>query len=130
VAWQLARFIEAVRSLPADPVVLRRQWLSAYGLARGEAATALSAYARDADPFGRLGREQVSVDVASVVRASPESFRVEWTERRYLAGAAAGASRWTAILTVELEPPRDPETLSRNPLGVYVTHLSWSKELA
>ena len=27
VAWHLARFIEQVRSLPADPIVLRQNWL-------------------------------------------------------------------------------------------------------
>jgi type IV secretion system protein VirB5 len=130
IAWQLARFVEDVRGIPADPVVLRRQWLSAFAFANGEGALALSGYAREAAPFARLGREQVSVQVASVVRASPESFRIEWTESRFAAGAHLGDEHWTAILTVELRPPRDPETLSRNPLGVYVTHLNWTKELA
>jgi type IV secretion system protein VirB5 len=130
VAWHLAQFIEDVRSLPADPIVLRRQWLRAYDYCAGEGAAALNDYARQADPFARLGREQVSVDVSSVVRASPASFRVEWTERHYAAGALTASEHWTAILTDELRPPRDPETLRRNPLGVYVTHLNWSKELA
>lgn len=130
VAWQLARFIEDVRGLPADPVILRRQWLSAYQHARGEAALFLTEAARQADPFAQVGREQVSVQVSSVVRASPESFRVEWTEAHYAAGQLTSSERWTAILTVQLDRPRDPETLSRNPLGVYVTHISWSKELA
>jgi type IV secretion system protein VirB5 len=130
VAWQLAQFIEDVRGVPADPVVLRRQWLRAYGFARGEGALALNAYARDGDPFARVGRDQVSVDVASVVRASPQSFRVEWTERHFSGGAPGAVDRWTAILTVALEPPRDPDALRRNPLGVFVTNLSWTKELA
>jgi type IV secretion system protein VirB5 len=130
IAWQLARFVEEVRGVPADPVVLRRQWLCAYAFASGEGALALSAYARDADPFARVGREQVAVEVRSVVRASPESFRVEWTENHYAAGALAASEHWTAILTVELRPPHDPDTLSRNPLGVYVTHLDWTKEIA
>jgi type IV secretion system protein VirB5 len=130
VAWQLGQFIEDVRGVPADPVVLRRQWLRAYRYARGEGALALSAYAREADPFSRLGREQVSVELSSVVRASPESFRVEWTERHYAGGAPGALERWTAILTVALEAAHDPETLSHNPLGVYVTNLSWTKELA
>jgi type IV secretion system protein VirB5 len=30
IAWHLARFIEQVRSVPADPVIVRRNWLSAY----------------------------------------------------------------------------------------------------
>jgi len=72
----------------------------------------------------------VAVEVRSVVRASPQSFRVEWTENHYAAGALAASEHWTAILTVALTPPKDAETLSRNPLGVYVTHLDWTKEIA
>lgn len=129
VAWHLAQFIEDVRGLPADPVVLRQQWLRAYQYASGQGALSLNDFAREAEPFGRLGREQVSIEVSSVVRASPESFRVEWIERHYAAGALAAVERWTAILSIALRPPRDPEGLRRNPLGVFVTNLSWSKEL-
>jgi type IV secretion system protein VirB5 len=130
VAWRLAEFIREVRSLPADPVVLRENWLRAYASATGSAALALGDHARRADPFARVGREQVAVEVSSVVRASPTSFRVEWVERRYVDGALAGAERWTAILGVALRPPRDPESLRANPLGVFVSALDWSKELS
>ena len=30
IAWHLARFIEQVRSVPADPVIVRQNWLAAY----------------------------------------------------------------------------------------------------
>ena len=30
VAWYLARFIEQVRAIPIDPVIVRQNWLSAY----------------------------------------------------------------------------------------------------
>jgi hypothetical protein len=30
IAWHLARFIEKVRSISLDPVLMRRDWLSAY----------------------------------------------------------------------------------------------------
>lgn len=130
IAWHLAQFINDVRALPSDPVILRQNWLRAYGYAAGEAATSLNEHAREADPFGRIGREQVTVEVASAVRASPSSFRVEWVERRYAAGALVGAERWVAILRVELKPPRTPDALRKNPLGVFVTALSWTKELS
>lgn len=130
IAWHLAQFIEDVRGLPADPVVLRAQWLRAYRYASGEGALALNDYARGADPFARLGKEQVTVAVESVVRASPDSFRVEWRESHFTAGALAASEHWTAILGVELRPPRDPDGLRLNPLGLFVSHLNWTKELA
>ncbi len=81
------------------------------------------------DPFSKLGKMQISVEVSSVIRASPESFRVAWTERRFDNGQLAANERWTAILTVVIEPPRDADRLRKNPLGVYVNAISWSKEL-
>jgi len=130
IAWHLSRFIEEVRSIPADPVVVRRNWLRAYDYTTDEGAQALSAWARTNDPFAEVGRTQIAVDVSSVIRASPSSFRVAWTERRYVEGQLASTERWTAILTVVAQPPRTAEALRKNPLGVFVRALNWSKELA
>ena len=129
IAWTLARFVEQVRSIPSDPVVLRQNWLRAYDYTTDRGAAALNDFARSNDPFARLGEEQVAVDVSSVIRASPDSFRVAWVERRYVDGALADTTRWTAILTVTIQPPTDPERLKANPLGVYVHALNWSREL-
>ncbi|CAG0990886.1 hypothetical protein RHIZO_02246 [Rhizobiaceae bacterium] len=129
IAWHLARFIEQVRSIPADAIIVRQNWLRAYDFTTDRGAMALNDYARSNDPFTRVGKQQVAVDVSSVIRASPESFRVAWTERRYHDGALAETSRWTAILTVVVQPPRDTEKLRANPLGIYVNAINWSREL-
>jgi len=129
IAFHLALMIERVRSLAIDPVVVRKNWLSAYDYVTPRAANTLNAFARDNDPFERIGRETVAVEVTSVVRASDTSFQIRWLERRYLNGALAGTERWTALATVAIEPPRDAETLRKNPLGIYVTDLNWSRDL-
>ncbi len=129
VAFHLARFIEHVRSIPADPVVLREDWLSAYDFAGETGAQALNDYARNHDPFAEVGKFQVAVDVSSVIRASRDSFRIAWSERRYQDGSLIEKSRWSAILTVRIQPPRTPDALRKNPLGLFVTAISWSKEL-
>lgn len=130
IAFHLARFIEHVRSLPADPVVLRQNWLSAYDFASDSGALALNDYAREADPFAQMGKLQASISVSSVIRASKDSFRVAWEERHYRDGSLAETTRWSAILTLSLRTPRTPDALRKNPLGLYVTTINWSKELA
>lgn len=130
IAWHLGRFIEQVRSISADPVVVRDNWLRAYAYATDAGAQALSDHARRNDPFAEIGRVQVGVEISSVIRASPDSFRVAWTERRYVDGQLADTSRWTAILTVAIQPPTTADALRRNPLGVHVKALNWSKELS
>lgn len=130
IAFHLARFIEQVRSVPADPIIVRQNWLRAYDFTTDKGALALSDHARASDPFALVGKVQVAVEVSSVIRASPGSFRVAWTERRYQDGALATTERWSAIVTLVIQPPRDTERLKTNPLGVFVTAINWSKELA
>ena len=45
-------------------------------------------------------------------------------------GQLAATERWTAILTVVVQPPRECRALTKNPLGVYVHAINWSRELA
>ncbi|WP_315783458.1 conjugal transfer protein TrbF [Bradyrhizobium sp. SZCCHNPS1003] len=130
VAFHLARFIEDVRGLPADGIVLRQNWLRAYDFTTDRGAAALNDYARSNDPFSKLGKIQVSVEVSSVIRASPDSFRIAWVERRYENGASVATERWSAILTLVLAMPDDADRLRKNPLGVYVQAINWSKELS
>ena len=129
IAWHLARFIEDVRGLPADPVVVRQAWLRAYDFVTDRGAVALNDYARASDPFGKVGRQQVAVEVSSVIRASDDSFRVAWVERHYENGSLTATERWTAILTIAVVTPRDADELRRNPLGIHINAINWSKEL-
>ncbi|WCX78423.1 conjugal transfer protein TrbF [Pseudomonas aeruginosa] len=129
IAHHLARFIGQVRALPIDPVVVRQNWLQAYQYTTDRGAATLNEYARSNDPFARVGKESVTVEVTSVVRASEDSFQMRWDERRYINGSAAGLERWTAVLSVVLQPPRTEEKLRSNPLGIYINGLSWSREL-
>ena len=34
-----------------------------------------------------------------------------------------------SVLTVVIQPPRNAERLRKNPLGIYVNAINWSKEL-
>jgi len=129
VAFHLAHFVALVRSLSIDPVVVRQDWLDAYDYTTDRGAAVLNDYARTHDPFARIGKESVTVQVASVVRASESSFNVRWTEQRFVNGAPAGIERWIAVISIVLQAPRTEERLRRNPLGIYVNGLSWSREL-
>ncbi|MEL6997563.1 MAG: conjugal transfer protein TrbF [Pseudomonadota bacterium] len=130
IAFHLARFVENVRQVPADPIVLRENWLRAYDFTTDRGSIALNDYARVNDPFARVGDVQITAEISSVIRASDSSFRVAWSERRYVNGQLAGTERWTAILTVVIQTPRDAQALAKNPLGVFVHAINWSRENA
>lgn len=130
IAFHLAHFIVDVRSVPIDPIIVRQNWLEAYDFTTDHGAAVLNDYARNDDPFAKIGKTTVAVDVVSVVRASPNSFQIRWVERTYASGALISTDHWTAIATVILQPPQTADRLRKNPLGIYVDGLNWSRELA
>ena len=129
IASELARFIENVRGISIDPVVVKQNWLKAYDYATDRAAQTLNDYARENDPFAKIGTRSVTVEIASVVRASPSSFQLRWREKAFENGAVAGVTNFTAVLTIISKPPHDAATLRANPLGIYINAINWANEL-
>ena len=66
IAYHLAHFIEWVRAITADPVVVRQNWLRAYEFTTDRGALALNEYARAEDPFTKVGEMQVEIGRAHV----------------------------------------------------------------
>lgn len=129
ISWHLARFVEMVRSLPSDPIVVRQNWLRAYDLATQGGAQVLNAIAADDDPFAKVGKTTIAVEVLSVVRASPSSFNLRWRETTYDKGVLTQVERYSGVATIVIDPPSTPERLQKNPLGLYVHALTWSRDL-
>ncbi|MBX9591695.1 MAG: conjugal transfer protein TrbF [Hyphomonadaceae bacterium] len=129
IAFHLARFIDNVRSLSIDPVVVRQNWLKAYDFVTDRAAVTLNEYARDNDPFAKVGRETVAVEVTSVVRASDTSFQVRWLERIFEGGALKETKRLTGLFSIVITPPRTVEAVRKNPLGIHVHTFNWSQDV-
>ena len=129
IAYHLGRFIGLVRSLSIDPIVVRQNWLDAYDYTTDKGAVVLNEYARVTDPFARIGKESVTVQITSVTRASDTSFNVRWTETRFVNGVLDRTERWNAVISTVLQAPRTEQRLRKNPLGIYVNGLSWSREL-
>jgi type IV secretion system protein TrbF len=118
-----------VRSVPLDHIVLRDDWLEAYDYTTERGATTLNEYARANDPFAHVGQNSIAIEVTSIVRVSDTSFQVRWIERSFANGAPTTTERWTAILSIVMRAPKDEQRLRKNPLGLYVDGLNWSREL-
>ncbi len=130
IAWHLARFIEEVRRIPADAVVLRNDWLEAYKLrhrSRRAGAERLRPHQRSLqqgrqDPDLGRGRER-RPRFRQRVSAWPGWNATTSTTRWPRPSAGAPSS------TIVVQPPTDAERLRKNPLGIYVHAFNWSKEL-
>jgi type IV secretion system protein VirB5 len=106
-----------------------RQNGSAYDFVTDRAAVTLNEYARNNDPFAKVGRESVAVEVTSVVRASESSFQVRWLERLFEGGALKDTKYLTGLFSVVITPPRTVEAVRKNPLGIYVHAFNWSQDV-
>jgi len=129
---QLAAFIENLRSVSADGWVQRQRIFGAYAMLRtGDAATGMvSEHFRDASPFETAKTETISVQIETILPLTEQSWRIEWVEtRRDRTGAKLAVARWTATAATVLSPPETEAAILKNPAGLYVTELSWSKRL-
>jgi type IV secretion system protein VirB5 len=126
----IAQWVQRVRSLPLDPVVAKNHWLEAYAYLRQSAATVLNEIATKEQPLAKLGKETVSVQVRNVIPLSKDTYQVRWEETRYSKeGAVMETKTMTGSFTVEIDPPTDEAQLLKNPLGLYITRFSWSKDV-
>jgi type IV secretion system protein VirB5 len=128
VKAQLAAWIVAVRSVSSDPVAEKAALSRSYALAASNATTFLNDYYRQHSPFGQARSVAVSVD--AVLPISERTYQVQWSEdARDAQGRAGGTSHWIASLTLAFDPPSDERGVLANPLGVYITGVSWTQRL-
>jgi type IV secretory pathway TrbF-like protein len=140
VMGELSRFIIRLRTVTSDPVILQVLLEEAYAyLADREPAARryLDAYFSRNDPRVLARSYLRSVDVESVYRMPDppqqkrgrSTWRVRWSER-YLPVGIGGTEReeeWEGFVTVKIDPPEDEERLRRNPVGIYITQITWAQ---
>jgi len=126
--YHLKRFIEDVRSLPSDPVVVKQRWEDAYALLSPSAANVLSEYARKIIPTERLKKERVSIDAITLIPISENSWSAEWQETSWnTRGGNNGTKKWKGIFNLISQEPKSEAQLKVNPIGIYIDSFSWTK---
>ena len=101
-----------------------------YAYTRGPARTILDDYYRANNPFEIAKPYVIVPTVTSLLRLSPTSWQLRWTEEQrgpdglLLGKSPVGGRRHHRDRTAALGG-RDPD----EPLGLYVTDLSWAKQL-
>ena len=135
----LAAFISDVRTVTPDTALLRRGVLRAYAvLGSGSAAQQKTndwfTSAEASNPFKRAAKETVSVQIDSVLPQGGNAWQVDWVESTFdrQGNAISSPIRMRAVLIVDVaEQPSSAseQQLRDNPLGIFITDYSWSKQL-
>ncbi|WNL48563.1 VirB8/TrbF family protein (plasmid) [Dyella sp. BiH032] len=130
----LSRWIQNVRSLSSDPVVVKDKWAEAYAFMGPQAQAKLNQEANaDDSPQKKIGQVTIAVQVGNVVPISPDSYEGRWVQTTYNMqnGAIVDRSDWTATFTVMQREMKsdDPQALI-NPNGLTIVDFSWHKDLS
>lgn len=130
IRYLLSLYLHNARTVIADAKAQRHLLDSVYAFSRGNAKSLLNAHFAEENPFERALRETVRVQVQSILPVADDTWQVQWVETSYNAlGRAAKTSNFQAVLTVELEPPKTTQSILTNPLGLFVTDLTWTETL-
>lgn len=127
LAW-----VENLRLVTTDGIAQRKAIDHVYAqIASGSEAQAfVSEFYRSAQPFQRAQSETVAIEVNSVLPTSDRTFEVDWVETtRDLYGTIKATDRWKGSFSIALNPPTDERLARINPLGVYITNITWAKVL-
>lgn len=128
----LFQWVSDLRTVTTDGVAQRRAIDRVYSMiANGSPAQVeIGEFYRSDPPYQRAQTKTVDVDVKAVFAASDKTYQVEWTETiRGLSGQVESEDRWKGSFTIAVSPPSDERLIRVNPLGIYVTNVSWSKVL-
>ena len=132
VKAMLARFVADLRSVVSDGIVQRQMIDRTYAmLSNGTRALALvNEFYRKDPPFARAASSGVSVEISAVMSISEKTWQVDWEEiTRDTSGTVTNKLRWKASLTIAFNPPSTERQIRANPVGVFITDLSWSQVL-
>lgn len=126
----IASWIEDLRMVSADGMAQRRAVMRVYALLadHSSAATEISAWYSGNPPATRAQTGTTWAEVNNVLPLSDHTYQVEWTEtERDMAGVEKKVTRWKSAITVAITAPDSEEAARKNPLGIYVTSISFSK---
>ena len=127
----LAQFVTRICSVPTDPVVMRKNFLTAYNFVTLKGKNTLDAFARELDPFAKIGKTKVAVDIRQVLKISDRSYQVDWHQTAYGAnGTRLGSQDYSGIFEIRIKPPRTEKMILANPLGIFIDFFNISQRLS
>jgi type IV secretion system protein VirB5 len=126
----VARWVTNLRTVIADAVAQRRLVDEVYaetGQNSPASATITEFYSKNS-PFDLLTKQTVDASVESIVQQSPKTYEVAWTEVTHdLNGNLMSSHRYRAFVSVVTQEVTDARQALVNPLGLYVTNLTWGE---
>jgi type IV secretion system protein VirB5 len=127
----LNELIMKTRSVSADSVVYKQNWLSAYTFLTPKAAAKMGDIMQKENQVARLEKKQtVQVQVKVINPIADNTYEIRWSEEVFdMDGHRTELYNMTGVFSIELATPKNEKEIMNNPLGIYIKDLAWSKEI-
>jgi type IV secretion system protein TrbF len=123
----ISQFVKLTRSIPLDPVVAKRNWISAYYFSTSQSSKQLNKYFKQNNPLGLLGKKTTTVDISNTIPITANSFQIDWEETNFDLNTQAETKQYfTGTFTIIIQQPRSQQEILENPLGIHIAdfHIS------
>lgn len=128
--YVLGEWIRRARAVLADPLVERQWMLFVVHHTAGAARAFVDRYYRNADnnPLRIASKKLVTVEITQLMHKSRRTWYAEWTETTWTVdGQKSSTDKWKGFFTVDVVPPKTASEIRNNPLGQYLTYISWNR---
>lgn len=129
----LIKFIEKIRGVSIDHEV-NKKWLNeAYSFLTPKTANKFDNYfvSEDNSILHKIKEQQsVFVAVNSFTLVSNNVYELRWIEETHdSSGKLLTKEKFVGFATIKIAPPTQEKSILQNPLGIWITDFSWSKEM-
>lgn len=125
----IKQFIRNVRSVSTDGTMNAVHKIAALSFVKNDAVEILKEFYEKHDPNVVALKFVKDISITSILKVSLDTFNVRWREdwRNNRTGEHVRTKHYIAELKFQFDDPSDNVAiLKNNPLGFYITHLSWS----
>lgn len=130
IKYFIGEFIKNARSMPLDSDVYEERRNATYNFLTDKSQGQMDAIIQGEKTRRDLGKKAITVQMVSIlpVEKSNNSYQVRWNEEEVSVGGAKTVVPMTGVFTVAIVSPDKLEKAMKNPLGIYFTDFSFSKD--
>jgi type IV secretion system protein VirB5 len=134
VAADIARWIEWVRTRPADGVKLRADFEKSFAFMGDEAKRKLNEYNKVHDPFAvyntpdKMAKKTVTMSFPKVLPVEGSSYHATWTETVWEYGQPRPAYTMSATFVAQAKGQTNETLINLNPAGTTILDFDWRSD--
>jgi len=128
----LGEFITSLRTVYPDLQIQKDYVFKTYVYLSDlfPAFNAVSKFYKDHSPFKRSEDERVAVSIKSILHISDKTWQINWQETVTNENSIEKSiDKYRAMVTIAIKSPDNEKDILKNPIGLYIKDLSWSKLL-